>query len=104
MLMTTFTFLLLSELLGGVGKSTNFECDSSDRTSSYLLWKHNGVVLSVSDGDKYSSTITTLTVRDIVDTDEGNYTCTYGTAMMPPTVNVTQDAGCLLVYGMNCDV
>ena len=45
----------------------------------------------VADHDKYDMNQRYLTVRDVVGTDEGDYSCTFG--------DVTKPAGCLIVYG-----
>ena len=45
----------------------------------------------MAEDDKYEWDQRHLTVRDIVGTDEGNYSCTFG--------GVTKPAGCLIVYG-----
>ena len=53
--------------------------------------------MDLPDGEKYQLDSRTLTIRDIVGSDEGNYTCTFG--------QETHFAGCLSVYGetrVNC--
>ena len=59
------------------------------------MWFRDGVELI--HGEKYSITPTSLTVNNIVSSDEGNYSCKY-----MATSSQYEDllAGCLLVYGM----
>ena len=91
-----FPFCILSsEQLGALGKQHTFTCDTSDRASAFIQWWRDDTLLST-DSDKYGTTTNTLTVYDIVDSDEGNYSCKY---MNMEDVTVERDADCLLVYG-----
>ena len=61
-----------------------FECNGAA-----VVWRHNGMELT--GGEKYQLEQRYLTIRDIVGSDEGNYTCTFN--------QETHSVGCLLVYG-----
>ena len=61
-----------------------FECNGVAE-----VWRHNGMELT--EGEKYQLEQRYLTIRDIVGSDEGNYTCTFN--------QETHSIGCLLVYG-----
>ena len=65
-----------------------FQCESNGAAT--VEWRHNNTVI-VADDDKYYMNQRFLTVRDVVGTDEGDYSCTFG--------GLTKPAGCLIVYG-----
>ena len=63
-----------------------FQCDSNNAP----VWRHNGVNLT-GNNEKYQmgTRSRSLTVREIVGSDEGDYSC----------VQSGDITGCLLVYG-----
>ena len=89
-------FILSSEYLGGLGRTTDFVCTAPDLGNPSITWMHNGIPLSPND-EKYSGiSSTTLTISDIIYTDEGEYVCMYENNM---SQQVNRSAGCLHVYG-----
>ena len=79
-----FSTNFITERLGGSSDMVTFRCESN----SAAVWTHNGVTLTEND-EKYQFDTRALTVRQIVGSDEGNYSC----------VQSGDVTGCLLVYG-----
>ena len=92
-----FICLCLADELGGDNRQVSFVCDTPGRTELEVTWYLNSIMLNTV-GNKYSLNYaqSTLTVRSIVASDEGNYSCSY-TAQQSQTR--TSGAGCLTVYG-----
>ena len=77
----------LTERLGDNNEMVTFQCNGA----SDVVWRLNGTVLPVNNNEKYQTNLGYLTVKNIVHSDEGNYTCVSGEQI--------DLAGCLLVYG-----
>lgn len=89
----------VTEELGDREKSTDITCITPDRqTTSDVSWLRDGALLDTGNSDKYelSSSKNRLTVKDIVGTDEGNYSCMYEDTNGEEQ---TSYAGCLIVFG-----
>lgn len=91
-------YLHITEELGDRGKSTDITCSTPGRQNSDVSWLLDGAILNIENSDKYelSSSKTRLTVKDIVGTDEGNYSCKY---LGANGEEKTSYAGCLIVFG-----
>lgn len=87
-----------NEELGGRGKQIDITCSTPGRHSSEVLWLRDDVILDTANVDDYelTSSNTRLTVKNIIGTDEGNYSCKYENS---EGEEVTSYAGCLIVFG-----
>ena len=76
-----FIFFFWLDILGNLGSSAELTFRAPLGVDASLIsceWRHNGNVISTSDGSKYSQpTPRRLRISTIVGDDEGDYTCRY---------------------------
>ena len=105
------------QIIQNPGTSAAFTCEATGTTAISYQWRKNGVPLS-DDANISGSSTTTLTIANIMEADEGDYTCEITNASgnrlsnvaklivlgAPQVISISQDTSVLEGYGVDFTV